>query len=145
MGDISKIVAIDQNELENLFSQYPVIVAYLYGSVARNESGPLSDVDMAILLEDTLSKQERFDLRLRLTVELVSRLKMSQVDLIVLNDAPVYLQFEVIKANQVLYCRDEIARIRYEAKTMSFYLDRKYYDERHSQILLEQIISEGLR
>jgi predicted nucleotidyltransferase len=38
-------------ELSDLFANEPVVVAYLFGSQARGDAGPLSDVDVAVLVE----------------------------------------------------------------------------------------------
>ncbi|MDZ7262590.1 MAG: nucleotidyltransferase domain-containing protein [candidate division KSB1 bacterium] len=134
-----------KNDLTTLLSGYPVIVAYLYGSVVRGDTIPTSDVDIGILLENGLTKSERFDLRLRLIGELGAVLKTSNVDLVVLNDSPIPLQFEIISANQVLYCKDESTRVDHEVYVMSRYLDMKYYRDRHSKILMEQIARDGLQ
>ena len=37
-----------------------VVLAYLFGSHARGEAGPLSDIDIAVLLRDTCTRQEDF-------------------------------------------------------------------------------------
>ena len=48
-------------------NHYPqVLVAYLFGSQARGQAGPLSDVDVAILLDANVSQAEAFDLQLHL-------------------------------------------------------------------------------
>lgn len=123
--EILKINTIEETQLMKLFASSPVIVAYLFGSVAKNEHGTLSDADLGLILDDNLSESERFNLRLKMMGKLASALRTSRVDLVVMNDAPIYLQFEIIKANRVLYCRDERARIHYEVRIVSRYLDRK--------------------
>ena len=42
---------VSTTDLGALFTGEPVVVAYLFGSQARGDAGPLSDVDVAILLE----------------------------------------------------------------------------------------------
>ncbi len=65
-----------QNKLmEFLSKQEHVRLAYLFGSVARGEAGKLSDVDMAVLLDDSLNKKERFDLQLKLISDITAILK----------------------------------------------------------------------
>jgi len=45
------------------------------------------------------------------------------IDLIVLNDAPPLLRFEVIKNRHVLYNRDDEARVAFEVRTMQEWFD----------------------
>jgi len=104
----------------------------------------LSDVDIAVYLDERLSKSERFDLRLRLITRVCGVLGSKKVDLVILNDVPIRLYYSVLKEGMILYCRDELKRINTEVKVMSRYLDQKYYQKRHYEILLEQIKKEGI-
>lgn len=38
-----------QQGLDEVFERFGVVLAYLYGSQARGDTGPLSDVDVAVL------------------------------------------------------------------------------------------------
>ena len=46
-----------------------VLLAYLYGSYARGTAGPLSDVDVAVLLEGAPDARERFQARLEQLID----------------------------------------------------------------------------
>jgi len=63
------------------------VVAYLFGSIARGEENCLSDIDIAVLFDEVLTKKEAFDLQLKLIVDLGDLLKTKNVDLVVLNDS----------------------------------------------------------
>ncbi len=63
------------------------MVAYLFGSIARGEENCLSDIDIAVLFDEVLTKKEAFDLQLKLIVDLGDLLKTKNVDLVVLNDS----------------------------------------------------------
>lgn len=130
--------------LSRFLGTYPVVAAYLFGSAARGDSGPLSDLDIALLLDGALGKSERFDLRLRLSGEL-SALMDETVDLVILNDVGAQLAFEVIKAGRMILCKDKAERVDFEQKVMSRYLDRRYYDKRHAETILGQIAGRGLK
>jgi len=79
-----------------------VELAYLFGSEAEQTSGKLSDIDPALFLDESLDKEERFKLKLTLISDLQDILKTDQLDLVIMNDAPFSLNFEVIKANHPL-------------------------------------------
>ncbi len=59
---------IDTKKLKNIFKDYPYIVSvYLFGSHAFGKIGPMSDVDIAILLKDRCSQRKEIDSRRRLS------------------------------------------------------------------------------
>ena len=116
-----------------------VIVAYLFGSVSRSGATRLSDLDLAVYLDNDLSKQERFEARLRFISELSTILRTNSIDLIVMNDASIMLNFEVIKANTPIVVKDHDRRVEIEHYIMSRYLDRKYYETQRNELLLQEL------
>ena len=67
-------------------------LAYIFGSHAAGKEGPISDYDIAVLY----SKPIQSALRYKLTHELNKVLKTDQIDLVVLNNAPIELRYTVI-------------------------------------------------
>lgn len=66
-GVLPSELAIHRTELEQVFaSDGHVLVAYLFGSQARGQAGPLSDVDIAVLFDDALPAEQSFEQRLNL-------------------------------------------------------------------------------
>ncbi len=100
-----------------------ILVVYLFGSQARGQAGPLSDVDLAVLLDPDLTRAEMVDLQLRLMADLADELDRDDVDVVVLNHAALVLCHQVLKTGQVLLCRDERARFRFTFETNRDYLD----------------------
>jgi len=132
----------DPKRLSDYLSKYPVMIAYLFGSEAKSKSGPLSDVDIAVFVDKGIDKSGRFDLRLRLSNELSSIMKR-RVDLVILNDTPVQLSFEIIKYGELIFCSNKSTKVDVETKILSKYLDRRYYDKRHAGLALEKIAARG--
>lgn len=120
-----------------------VELAYLFGSRARGKGGKLSDVDVAVYLDESLSSSERFKLRLRLMSEMSSLLRTDKVDLVVMNDAPSTLNYEIIRFKPV-YVRDASRRVEVEHRIMSGYLDRRYYEKRALDAFLRRVSEKGL-
>jgi predicted nucleotidyltransferase len=105
-------------------NHYPQVqVAYLFGSQARGRAGPLSDVDVAVLLGENLNQAEALDLQLRLMADLADALGSDDVDVVVLNHASLVLRHQVLKSGQILLCRDETTRFRFTYETNRDYLD----------------------
>jgi len=94
-------------------------LAYIFGSRAAGEEGPMSDFDIAVLFSEFLP----FPLRYALAHKLKTVLKTDRVDLVVLNKAPIELRYAVIAFGIVAYEANVETRVEYEASTLSLYGD----------------------
>lgn len=103
----------------------PVAAAYLFGSQASATAGPLSDLDVGVLVMPSVAVGERFRLRLELIARAGRALRSGDVDLVVLNDAPVLLCHRVLRDGERLLERDRPTRVRFETRTILEYLDTK--------------------
>lgn len=140
---------MNRQEIKDKISKYfstrdEIKFAYLFGSQAKNEEGRLSDIDIAVYLDENLNSDERFDLRLGLINQASKIFKTDKIDLIVLNDSPLLLSFRVVHDGLILYSNDEIERIQFEAKIMSLYFDQQYYYKRHAETTVNRIAKEGI-
>lgn len=109
-----------------------VLVAYLFGSRARETPQALSDVDVAVLLDGDVTPDRRLQL-----IDTLSRAAAPDTaDVVVLNDAPVALAYRVVRDGQLLVDRDPRARVRHWAGTVDRYLD---------MAPMRQQLAEGLR
>jgi len=129
--------------ITDTLSKYPIVFAYLFGSQAKGQSTTISDVDLAVFIDRRISRSERFDIRLRLTNDL-SAIAGTKVDLIVMNDIPIQLAYEIIKYSKAILCKDRDAMIDAEIEILSKYLDRRYYDKRRAELFLRKIETEGM-
>jgi predicted nucleotidyltransferase len=107
---------------EFLAVEHKVKFAYLFGSTARNAAGPLSDLDVAVYLD---GRVDFFTTRLLLMESLAKRLGTEKFDLVVLNNAPVVLKFEVLKNGRLLK-EDRPRRVLFETQVLQEYLDSAY-------------------
>ncbi len=136
-------------ELEHKLSEFfsgvdSVTVAYLFGSVVRGEANGLSDIDIAVLFDETVAEKEAFDLQLELIGELGVLLKTNNIDLVILNESPLLLTYNVIRDGIILKS-DERKRVLFETRIMSKYLDRDYYVKRHMKMTLERMAKGRFR
>lgn len=117
-------------KLENYFKDKDEVrLAYLFGSVADEKEGPLSDIDIGVLLDDKLDRTARARLKLRMISELTSILGSDRIDLVIMNDASPQLNYEIIKARKPL-TENPALKVDFEQRILSDYLDRRYYDRR---------------
>ncbi|MBI3945511.1 MAG: nucleotidyltransferase domain-containing protein [Armatimonadetes bacterium] len=115
-----------RGRLHTFLSQYPEVqAAFLFGSRARGDVRPSSDVDIAIWLDPQTSAGRRSDLRwefLALIPEAIGY--AGDVDVVILNDAPPALGWDVARSPVVLY---ETAKD--VANAVAFRLRQEYRDE----------------
>lgn len=100
-----------------------VVAAMLIGSQARGTAGPLSDIDVAVWHEPALSPKQRLDLQLRLSRAACEALETSEVDVVMLNQAPPLLRHRAIRDAVLLVERDHDERVRLETRAILEYLD----------------------
>lgn len=88
---------------------------YLFGSVARDNARPDSDVDVGVLFakapESTLEGQP-FDM-----ADALERVVGRPVDVVVLNTAPVDLRMRVLRDGHLVFEGDASTRVRFEVAT----------------------------
>jgi hypothetical protein len=112
--------------------------AYLFGSCARDAAGPLSDIDLAVYLD---KRFDHFSARLQFMEELDRLLKGHPLDLVILNNAPLILQYEVIRES-IIMKENKKRRIPFETGVLREYLDTEPLRAVHRQKLKESFSKE---
>lgn len=100
-------------------------VVYLFGSNAMGRAGGVSDIDIGILLGDHVLREDYFSRRLNYIGRCGSALHTDKVDVIILNDAPPLLAYEVVKHRSILLERNAEHRVAFEVDRINRYLDFK--------------------
>ena len=105
-----------------------VDAAYIFGSFLERKD--FNDIDVALLLSESLDPYKSLKFSLRIAGELERQIRPRfEFDVKILNSSPIEFQFEVIKKGHVIFFRDESRKIDYESEVISAYLDLKYmYD-----------------
>lgn len=125
------------------FKRIPGINAlYLFGSYAKDEVKPLSDIDIAVLLRNNAAKADYWDIRLGLLNKAMAILGTDEIDFVLLNEAPYELCYNILKDGRILFCRDEKERQKFQEKTVMDYLDTQALRE-ESYFHLKERIREG--
>ena len=97
--------------------------AYLFGSIARGEGRESSDADVAVLLRDGRPEAiADFDRVFEMQEQLGKRLGRN-VDLVVMNDAPLDLLHRVFRDGVRVLDRDPLARMEFELQARTQYFD----------------------
>jgi hypothetical protein len=103
-----------------LRSRPDIIFAYLFGGLARGKPLPLSDVDIAVYLRETV---DSFEKKLEILGKLTDLLETDEIDLVMLNEAPLTLRMKVLENKRIIVDNDPFLRHEYESLTMREYFD----------------------
>lgn len=118
--------------LEKFFQKRKeVLFCYIFGSFAYNNYNSKSDVDIAIYL-DKKKKMDFFEERLELISE-ISRILKKEADILILNTAPLFLKYVVLKEGKLFFSRNEKQRINFELKAINEYFDFKPILEKYNK------------
>ena len=111
---------VDWDGLETVLeASKGVEAAWVFGSARKGEVREGSDLDIGILFEERPPLMGLADLRARLQM----KLKIEEIDLVVLNDASPITRFEAVSGRPVL-CRNRQRRAEFASLTA-----REYEDE----------------
>lgn len=141
----AEIIAHLKAHAPAVLARYPVEIAYLHGSVANGTPLPDSDVDIALVLSEIPPPYERLKLELEIQAALEDACQLANVDVRVINQAPIMAQGPIVQEGILLYSRDREQRIAFEVLTRKKYFDYRPTAERMQRAFLGHIRNEGLR
>lgn len=131
--------SINGPAVESELEQAGISFAYLFGSRAAGTDRPGSDADVAVSSPRQLGLLEIE----RLADRLARALGAPAVDLVVLERAGLELRGEVVQRGRLLFSRDEPARVAFEVRTRSEYLDFLPTLQAHTRRYLRQTATRG--
>lgn len=107
------------DSLINLFMKdRNIIFAYLFGGLVKDRFNPLSDVDLALYLKD----RKKLDY-LETFKKISKTLETEEIDLIILNNAPLSLAGRILQNRKVLVDKVPFLRHRYESLILREFFD----------------------
>ena len=101
--------------------------AYLFGGAGRRDLRPLSDVDVAVYLDDALDPASA---RLDLIEVVTSHLGTDEIDLVVLNQASTALTGRILQTRRVIVDKEPFLRHRFESLELRKFLDFRIFERR---------------
>jgi predicted nucleotidyltransferase len=104
-----------------------ILFAYLFGGAATSRLRPLSDVDVAVYLDESVDAVEG---RLEAIGVVTAHLRTDEVDLVVLNTAPTALTGRILQTRQVICDRDPLRRHRFESLALREFFDFRLFEHR---------------
>ncbi len=111
------------SEAKAIFKRFPAIkLAYLFGSQVTGETGPLSDFDFAVFLDED-DPQKILAIQGHLFDELGRRFKTNKLDVVILNllEGPE-MKYRIISQGVLIY-EQEPFRLLVEPRILNEYFD----------------------
>ena len=99
--------------IESIKSHPNVIAIYLFGSHAKGEATPMSDIDIAVILENPTPESEAD----------IGSLSSPEIDVVLFHRLPLHIKYDVFKYGKELFVRDEEKLLEVKLSVMREYLD----------------------
>ena len=107
------------SSLNDFFLSNPnVIFAYLFGGMVKDRPSPLSDVDIAVYVTD----MKKLDY-LRMFGKIADILCTDEIDLVILNSAPLSLTGRILQGRKVLVDKEPFVRHLFESRILREFFD----------------------
>ncbi|MFQ5399998.1 MAG: nucleotidyltransferase domain-containing protein [Anaerolineae bacterium] len=117
-------------QLPALFAREGVLLTYLFGSLARAETG--QDVDLALLMPEEKRPY-------RLHQPIADTLGIERLDIIDLRRASPVLRYEIISTGLCIYAADDDIQLDCELKWLREYRDTAWLRRRQDGLLAERM------
>ena len=127
MNLLNKIDLIKKTLNDYFKDRDEIIFAYIFGSTVTETSNKLSDIDIAIFINEKKinEKDYRYGYQAEILTDLMKELKTDKVDLVILNYATTLLKHRVIYFGELIYSIDEKERVKFKVNTINKYMDYK--------------------
>ena len=114
-----------ETPLVPIFKEFNVSFAYLAGSWIRERHGKLSDIDIFVSWPDYLTATPETKLKVwnELSRKASEITKLDQIEITIMEELPLQIQFQVISEGKVLYQRSEEERMDFIETILNQYYD----------------------
>jgi uncharacterized protein len=119
----------DEKDIERIVHYFrernEVAALYLFGRFARGRKTKESDIDIAVLIDESGSGEKYLERFRKEYFEASPGFSIGPVDIVILNTAPPFLKYQVLKRGRILFDRERKLRVRFTEKAITEYLDYK--------------------
>lgn len=133
--------AIEPSAIRECLQSFPISLAVLFGSRANDKEHPLSDLDVAVRLDNTLPETEKRRLMDPITAAIIESTGIDAVDLVDLERVAPDLGYDIM-ANGVLLVGDGTEAVDLETTFLSKKIDFRPV-KKEWQAALSDRLSEG--
>lgn len=120
-------------------SRDEVSTLYIFGGLAKNRKSTESDIDVGILVDESRLKRKNFELLKKKYFAASPAFSMSPIDIVILNTAPPFLKYQVLKTGKILFEKNRKFRVRFTMNAIIEYLDYKPIQDTYLKALSKRI------
>lgn len=120
-----------------IFREYPVVFAYLYGSYSNGIIHPFSDLDICIYVDDIPIKEK---LNLQMIIELkIDEMIEGKIDseVRIMNDLPLSIKGMIVTEGTLIYSGDSDLLVEVETSIRKAYFDFLPVIQEYQQAFIE--------
>ncbi|MBU3965324.1 nucleotidyltransferase domain-containing protein [Patescibacteria group bacterium] len=116
-----------QKQLNEIFKENQVVLAYLFGSAARGKTTALSDIDIAVVFSDKAREKDYFKKELHLAHKIGNVFKIDRVDIVNLKTvkSPL-LKHNAVFKGKLIFGKYGKKQFELESGIMKEYEDTKH-------------------
>lgn len=116
----------DINRIVDYFERKAEISAlYIFGSAAKGRETVESDIDIAVLINDQKKERRTYETLKKTYYAASPKLSSRPVQIVILNMAPPFLKYRIIKTGKVLFDKNRRLRVSLTANAIIEYFDYK--------------------
>jgi len=131
---------IDLEKISCIAKKFHLKLVYLFGSKALGIDSKISDVDIAVLVDNGTIELRK--LILELIYEFSQIFQPLKVDIAILDKAGYTFKYKVICQGKILYKENEVTKNNFETNAIKLYLDFKRYETEYFESMHELIMQE---
>jgi len=119
----------DHGEVERIIHYFKgtdeVSTLYIFGSLGKGKTTGESDIDIAVLIDESKLQRRNFELLKRKYYAASPTFSMRPVDIVIFNTAPPFLKHQILKTGRILFDKNRRLRVRFTERAITEYLDYK--------------------
>lgn len=119
----------DDGEVDRIIRYFKgtdeVSALYVFGSAGKGKTTGESDIDIAVLIDESKLQRKNFELLKRKYYAASPTFSMRPVDIVILNTAPPFLKHQILKTGRILFDKNRRLRVRFTERAITEYLDYK--------------------
>ena len=124
-----------------IFSNHPVLFAYLYGSFATGCVHPFSDIDIAVYTARA-SPAKSLELELMLSLKFDEKLNCkSKSEVRIINNLPLVIKGQILSDGFLIFSANEVERVDFETRVRSAYFDFLPVIQNYQKVYLDKALS----
>ena len=130
--------------LQKILKKAPIELGFLYGSRIQGNITKFSDYDLAVLINEKFYAQNndsktKLEMKLNLLGELFEFFSSENVDLLILNEAPINLKYKVIQKGKLIYYNEINTYYQFKASVILEFLDFNPIFNFYQRILYKKV------